>query len=121
MWHNKTTGELQSLPPWGNSWLHTDIIAQNYADWEQVSAEFIPARDIDAVQEAKIAELRRRASSILAATDYKALKYAEGLLTEQDYAPIKVTRQAVRDRFNAKEAEVNAAKTVECVEAVAWD
>ena len=33
-------------------------------------------------------------------TDYKALKYAEGCYTEEEYAPIKAHRQELRDRIN---------------------
>ena len=36
----------------------------------------------------------------LKATDYKALKYSEGLFTEAEYAPIKAERQALRNRIN---------------------
>ena len=36
----------------------------------------------------------------LAETDYKAIKYAEGWLTAEEYAPIKAERQALRDRIN---------------------
>lgn len=36
----------------------------------------------------------------LAATDYKAIKYAEGLISEEDYQPIKEQRQALRDQIN---------------------
>ena len=36
----------------------------------------------------------------LASTDYKAIKYAEGWLTEEEYAPIKAERQSLRDRIN---------------------
>lgn len=39
-------------------------------------------------------------------TDYKAIKYAEGLLTEEEYAPIKAERQAMRDEINRLEAEL---------------
>lgn len=39
----------------------------------------------------------------LANTDYKAIKYAEGWITEADYAPIKAERQALRDQINALE------------------
>ena len=39
----------------------------------------------------------------LAETDYKAIKYAEGLISDADYAPIKAQRQAVRDQINALE------------------
>ena len=39
----------------------------------------------------------------LAATDYQAIKHSEGLISEEDYAPIKAQRQAQRDRINALE------------------
>lgn len=42
----------------------------------------------------------------LAATDYKAIKYAEGLISEVDYAPVKAERQALRDRINELEKEL---------------
>ena len=39
-------------------------------------------------------------------SDYKAIKYAEGLFTEEEYAPIKAERQAMRDDINRLEAEL---------------
>lgn len=51
----------------------------------------------------KIAILKRR----LANTDYKAIKFAEGLISVEDYAPIKAQRQAWRDQINALEADSN--------------
>ena len=42
----------------------------------------------------------------LASTDYKAIKYAEGWMTEEEYAPIKAERQGIRDEINALEAQV---------------
>lgn len=41
----------------------------------------------------------------LAATDYKAIKHSEGLISEEDYAPIKAQRQAWRDQINVLEAQ----------------
>lgn len=41
----------------------------------------------------------------LSATDYKAIKYAEGLISEEDYAPIKTQRQTWRDQINVLEAQ----------------
>lgn len=41
----------------------------------------------------------------LAKTDYQAIKFAEGLLTEYEYAPIKQQRQEWRDEINRLEAE----------------
>lgn len=42
-----------------------------------------------------------RLKTELAATDYQALKYMEGWLTEEEYAPIKAKRQALRDEINS--------------------
>lgn len=49
--------------------------------------------------QARISELK----ALLSQTDYKAIKYAEGLLTEEEYAPIKAQRQAWRDEINQLE------------------
>lgn len=43
---------------------------------------------------------------LLAASDYKALKYAEGFTTAADYAPIRAQRQAWREEINLLEAEM---------------
>ena len=52
----------------------------------------------NAIQE--IATLKKQLSD----TDYKAIKYAEGQLTEEDYASVKELRQSYRDRINELEA-----------------
>ena len=36
-------------------------------------------------------------------SDYKAIKYAEGWISEEDYADIKAERQALRDKINKLE------------------
>lgn len=41
----------------------------------------------------------------LADTDYQAIKYAEGLLTLDEYEPIREQRQAWRDEINRLEKE----------------
>jgi hypothetical protein len=50
----------------------------------------------------QIAELKNQ----LADTDYKALKFMEGWLSEEEYAPIRAERQTIRDRINALEGEL---------------
>lgn len=40
----------------------------------------------------------------LSATDYKAIKYAEGLISEQEYEATRLQRQYWRDRINELEA-----------------
>ena len=42
----------------------------------------------------------------LSASDYQAIKYAEGLISESDYAPIKAARQALRDKINVLDTEI---------------
>jgi hypothetical protein len=54
------------------------------------------------VKQARISELKR----LLTETDYKAIKYAEGLINEEDYAPIKAQRQAYRDEINRLETSL---------------
>lgn len=44
----------------------------------------------------------------LADTDYKAIKYAEGLISDEDYAETKALRQAWRDEINRLESEEQA-------------
>lgn len=39
----------------------------------------------------------------LSETDYKAIKYAEGLISETDYAPIKAERENYRKAINSLE------------------
>ena len=41
----------------------------------------------------------------LASTDYKALKYTEGWLTEEEYAPIKAMREELREQI--RKLEIN--------------
>lgn len=50
-------------------------------------------------RQARIAELKQ----LLAESDYKAIKYAEGWLTAEDYAATKAQRQAWRDEINELE------------------
>lgn len=44
----------------------------------------------------------------LADTDYKAIKYAEGLISDEDYAETKALRQSWRDEINRLESEEQA-------------
>ena len=60
-------------------------------------------------REAEIDEVQRKISEIkakLSETDYQAIKYVEGFISEADYAQIKAQRQAWRDEINALEAEL---------------
>ena len=56
-------------------------------------------------REEKLAEIEEL-KGLLAASDYKAIKYAEGELTEYIYAPIREQRRAWREAINILEAEL---------------
>lgn len=47
-------------------------------------------------QYARIAQLKQ----CLVESDYKALKFADGVLSEKEYAPVRAERQAWRDEIN---------------------
>lgn len=55
-----------------------------------------------------ILEEIREALEALRASDYKAIKFAEGLISAEEYEPIKVARQQLRDRINQLEQQLNA-------------
>ena len=54
-------------------------------------------------KQARITELK----TLLLSTDYKAIKYAEGVLTEQEYLPIKEQRENWRKEINELEVLLN--------------
>lgn len=52
--------------------------------------------------QARIFELKQ----LLNETDYRAVKYAEGLYTEEEYKPYKELRQSYRDEINELEKQL---------------
>ena len=44
-------------------------------------------------------------------TDYQAIKYAEGQISEEEYSPIREERQTWRDRINELEQIINEEST----------
>lgn len=57
--------------------------------------------DIQAINR-EISELKRKLSD----TDYKAIKYSEGWLTDEEYAEAKAQREEWRKRINKLEASL---------------
>lgn len=55
--------------------------------------------------EAEITALK----NLLAQTDYKALKHADGVLSDEEYAPIEKARQGYRAKINELEEQLAAA------------
>lgn len=74
--------------------------------WDETVYEevYIPYTQKE-LDELRIAELKK----LLSDSDYKAIKYAEGILTPEEYAPIKALRQSYRAEINMLEARINIA------------
>ena len=64
-----------------------------YIPYTEAELKMIAAEREIAVLKAKLSE-----------TDYQAIKYAEGFISEADYAETKALRQSWRDRINELEA-----------------
>lgn len=63
----------------------------------------------DEKKQSKTAEINKRIAelkSYLAKTDYKAIKYAEGAITETEYADTRTQRQEWREEINLREDEL---------------
>lgn len=79
------------------------IIEEAKEAWDEYEdiQVYIPYSDEENAKR-EIAKLKQN----LFDTDYKAIKYAEGYLTEEEYTPIKLQRQAWRDEINALEEKL---------------
>lgn len=91
-----------------NYYLDKNIIDDNgnYV-YEYVDGEIREKDNTEAIvamaKTKRISELKR----FLSETDYKAIKYAEGEITEEEYAPFKAQRRAWRAEINYIEEEIN--------------
>lgn len=62
------------------------------------------------IREQKLAEIGDLKQQ-LASSDYKAIKFAEGWLTSEEYAPIKAMRQELRNRINELENDTESSNS----------
>ena len=76
--------------------IYDNGIYRNLTETEMCEAEISNNTQI------KIDSLKKN----LADTDYKAIKFAEGLINEEDYAPVKKQRQEWRNQINLLELEL---------------
>ena len=67
--------------------------------WRVVDGKLIKDRYEEVPASIQIDELKSK----LRSTDYQAIKYSEGQLSEEEYAPMKAQRQAWRDEINRLE------------------
>ena len=77
-----------------------DTVTEMEVNDEALETYIASLAEISLTPGEEIAELKVK----LDATDYQAIKYAEGVLTEEEYTEMKAQRQAWRDRINELEA-----------------
>lgn len=71
-----------------------------YDEYEDICV-YVPYTEKE-LAEREIRSLKKK----LAETDYRAIKYAEGVLSEDEYAPDKAQRQTWRERIGVLEAQL---------------
>lgn len=90
---------------------YREVIDEPYQPAQEAYDEF---EDIHIFVEYTQIELNEieinKLKKLLASTDYKALKYAEGELTELEFAPDKAQRKSWREEINKLEEEINNLK-----------
>lgn len=87
-------------------------LPDKYSYYAVENGEFVIKRRTPSEAETKadsIASINQQIRELqekLAATDYQALKYSEGWITEKDYTEIKANRQSWRDTINQLQAQL---------------
>lgn len=93
----------------GHILYHDGGVTISPSDAQMVDAGWTWVEDPQPTEE-EVAEMQRldriaELKQLLAESDYKAIKYAEGWLTADEYADTKAQRQAWREEINALEAQ----------------
>lgn len=87
-------------------------LPDKYSYYAVENGEFVIKRRTPSEEETKadsIASINQQIRELqgkLTATDYQALKYSEGWITEKDYTEIKANRQSWRDTINQLQAQL---------------
>ena len=87
-------------------------LPDRYSYYAVENGEFVIKRRTPSEAETKadtVASINQQIRELqgkLSATDYQALKYSEGWITEKDYTEIKANRQSWRDAINQLQAQL---------------
>ena len=87
-------------------------LPDKYSYYAVENGEFVIKRRTPSETETKadtVASINQQIKELqgkLSATDYQAIKYSEGWITEKDYTEIKANRQSWRDTINQLQAQL---------------
>ena len=76
---------------------------EEWYKWKQINGEF----EENLLKEWYLTDNINFLKKDLSFTDYKAIKYSEGLYTDEEYEPIKKQRQELRDEINKLQKELD--------------
>lgn len=98
------SAELAYSLGWLDNTISKDAVQQSDVNGWTYRKEVCPMRTPEDIQREEYAAEIRTLKQSLAETDYKAIKYAEGVMTDEDYQATGIQRQAWRRRINELEA-----------------
>lgn len=81
----------------------TDVEFSDIDDWPYLRDKCPHKTEADLLKDQYRLEITQLKKS-LSDTDYKAIKFAEGQISEEEYASVRAERQSYRDRINELEA-----------------
>lgn len=111
--YKDTDGNRRTIADLGATWVSERTLAE--LGWTEVGEDYQkPIADAEALTAARLVK-EGEIKSLLSATDYKAIKYAEGLLTPEEYMPTKTYREALRTAYNTIESATTVIEVKEVV------
>ena len=87
---------------------HTETVRKEIPVMGMVYRDAAPEEEAQMQTDIPIEEQIVQLKEQLSATDYKAIKYAEGWLTDGEYAPIKAEREKIRQEIRDFETSLMA-------------
>lgn len=91
---------------WLDNYISKDEVQVSDVNGYTYRKEVCPMKTADVLQKEEYAAEIRTLKRSLAETDYKAIKYAEGVMADEDYQETGIQRQAWRRRINELEAVI---------------
>ena len=92
-----------SLGYFDNQILKDDVEVSDVNNWHYLKSKCPMKTEQDLLKDQYRIEIQQLKKA-LSDTDYKAIKYAEGQISESEYSAIRELRQGYRDRINELEA-----------------
>ena len=100
------SAEMAYKMGWLDNYISKDEVQVSDVNGYTYLRDKCPMKTADDLQREEYAAEIRTLKQSLADTDYKAIKYAEGVLTDEDYQATGIQRQAWRRRINELEAVI---------------